>query len=48
MAETPAFAASGKVKADIEWQPLLAINSVFERLAAGEVPSRVVLDFAGH
>ena len=27
-------------------QPLSAINNVFERLACGEVPSRVVLDFA--
>ncbi|MEO8620137.1 MAG: alcohol dehydrogenase AdhP [bacterium] len=45
MAEALAFAAEGKVKADVELQPLSAINSVFERLAAGEVPSRVVLDF---
>jgi propanol-preferring alcohol dehydrogenase len=27
-------------------QPLSAINEVFERLAKGEVPSRVVLDFS--
>ena len=46
MAEALAFAADGKVKADIELQPLSAINSVFERLARGEVPSRVVLDFS--
>ena len=46
MAEALAFAAEGKVKADIELQPLSAINKVFERLAHGEVPSRVVLDFA--
>jgi alcohol dehydrogenase, propanol-preferring len=46
MAEALAFAADGKVKADIELQPLTAINKVFERLARGEVPSRVVLDFA--
>ena len=46
MAEALAFAADGKVKADIELQPLSAINAVFERLAKGEVPSRVVLDFA--
>jgi propanol-preferring alcohol dehydrogenase len=46
MAEALAFAADGKVKADIELQPLSAINSVFERLAKGEVPSRVVLDFS--
>ena len=45
MAEALAFAAAGKVKADIELQPLSAINSIFERLAHGEVASRVVLDF---
>jgi propanol-preferring alcohol dehydrogenase len=47
MAETLAFAAEGKVKADIELQPLSAINRVFNRLEHGDVPSRVVLDFAG-
>ena len=47
MAEALAFAADGRVKADIELQPLSAINSVFERLAAGDVPSRVVLEFPG-
>jgi propanol-preferring alcohol dehydrogenase len=47
MAETLAFAAEGKVKADIELQPLSSINQVFDRLKHGDVPSRVVLDFAG-
>jgi propanol-preferring alcohol dehydrogenase len=47
MAECLAFAAEGKVKADIELQPLSAINSVFDRLEHGDVPSRVVLDFTG-
>jgi propanol-preferring alcohol dehydrogenase len=45
MAEALSFAADGKVKADIELQPLLAINQIFERLEHGDVPSRVVLDF---
>ena len=45
MAECLAFAAQGKVKADIELQPLSAINDIFERLQKGDVPSRVVLDF---
>lgn len=45
MAECLAFAAEGRVKADIELQPLSAINSIFERLEKGEVPARVVLDF---
>ncbi len=47
MAETLAFAAEGKVKADIETQPLSAINSVFNRLKGGKVAGRVVLDFVG-
>jgi propanol-preferring alcohol dehydrogenase len=46
MAEALAFAAAGKVKADIELQPLSSINQVFERLEHGDVPSRVVLDFS--
>ena len=45
MAEALAFAADGKVKADIELQPLSAINNIFERLEKGDVPSRVVLEF---
>jgi propanol-preferring alcohol dehydrogenase len=45
MAEALAFAAGGKVKADIELQPLSAINQIFTRLEHGDVPSRVVLDF---
>ena len=47
MAEALDFAARGKVHADIELQPLSAINTVFERLTHGDVPSRVVLDFVG-
>ena len=46
MAEALTFAADGKVKADIELQPLSAINDVFARLERGGVPSRVVLNFA--
>jgi propanol-preferring alcohol dehydrogenase len=46
MAEALAFAVDGKVKADIEIQPLSAINKVFERLKHGDVPARVVLDFS--
>ena len=37
MAEALAFAAQGKVKADIELQPLTAINKVFDRLQHGDV-----------
>jgi propanol-preferring alcohol dehydrogenase len=45
MAEALAFAADGKIKADIELQPLSAINDVFQRLKQGKVAGRVVLDF---
>jgi len=45
MAEALAFAVDGKVRADIEVQPLSAINRVFERLQHGDVASRVVLEF---
>jgi len=47
MAEALSFAAEGKVKADIEIQPLAAINSILARLEHGDVASRVVLEFAG-
>jgi propanol-preferring alcohol dehydrogenase len=46
MAEALAFAVGGKVKADIEVQPLSAINDIFARLHRGDVPARVVLDFS--
>ncbi len=46
MTEALAFAAAGKVKADIELQPLSSINQIFDRLEHGDVASRVVLDFA--
>ncbi len=45
MAEALAFAVQGKVKADIELQPLSSINQIFDRLEHGDVASRVVLDF---
>jgi propanol-preferring alcohol dehydrogenase len=47
MAEALAFAADGGVKADVELQPLAAVNAVFKRLEHGEVAARVVLDFTG-
>lgn len=47
MAEALAFAAEGKVKANIELQPLSGINEVLGRLQRGDVAARVVLDFAG-
>ena len=45
MAEALAFAVGGKVKADIELQPLASINQIFDRLGRGDVGSRVVLEF---
>jgi propanol-preferring alcohol dehydrogenase len=47
MAEALAFATEGKIKADIELQPLSAINEIFDRLKHGKVAGRVVLDFIG-
>ena len=47
MTEALAFAADGRVKADIERQPLSAINDVLTRLERGQVASRVVIDFEG-
>jgi propanol-preferring alcohol dehydrogenase len=45
MAEALDFGARGKVAANIELQPLSAINTVFDRLEHGDVPARVVIDF---
>jgi propanol-preferring alcohol dehydrogenase len=45
MAETLAFAAEGKIKADIELQPLSASKDIFDRLKHGKVAGRIVLDF---
>ncbi len=47
MAEALDFAVRGKVKADIELQPLSEINNIFKRLEDGDVAARVVLEFAG-
>lgn len=47
MAETLAFAAEGKVKADIELQPLSDVNDVMDRVQRGKVAAHVVLDFEG-
>lgn len=44
MAAALAFAAEGKVKADIELQPLSVINRVLDRLEHGDVAARVVLE----
>ena len=44
MAESLDFAGTGKVKADIELQPLSA-STRFLRLAHGDVAARVVIDY---
>jgi alcohol dehydrogenase, propanol-preferring len=46
MVEALAFGVEGKVKADIELQPLSAINDILKRLKHGDVPARVVIDYA--
>jgi propanol-preferring alcohol dehydrogenase len=43
LAEAIAFAAEGKVRANISVEPLTAVNDVFERMAAGRIEGRVVL-----
>jgi len=47
MVEALAFAVGGRVKADVELQPLSDINDIFKRLEHGEVPARVVIDYVG-
>ncbi|WP_395696783.1 alcohol dehydrogenase AdhP [Methylocella sp.] len=42
--EAIAFAAEGKVKAEVTRAPLAAINDIFARLKAGTVEGRMVLD----
>jgi len=42
--ESLQFAAEGKVKANIELQPLEEINHVFERMKEGKINGRVVLN----
>ncbi len=46
MAEALAIADEGKVRADIELEPLASINAIFDRLEHGKVAGRVVLEFA--
>jgi propanol-preferring alcohol dehydrogenase len=43
LAEAIAFAAEGKVKAQVTVEPLEAINDVFVRMKAGKIEGRVVL-----
>ena len=42
--EAIAFAADGKVKAEVTKVPLSQINDVFERMKAGKIDGRMVLD----
>ncbi|TCU68450.1 propanol-preferring alcohol dehydrogenase [Bradyrhizobium sp. R2.2-H] len=44
--EAIAFAADGKVKAEVAKVPLAEINDVFDRMKAGKIEGRMVLDFA--
>jgi propanol-preferring alcohol dehydrogenase len=43
--EAIAFAADGKVKAEIAKAPLSEINAIFDRMKAGKIDGRMVLDF---
>jgi propanol-preferring alcohol dehydrogenase len=44
--EAIAFAADGKVKAEITKAPLEEINDIFERMKSGRIDGRIVLEFA--
>jgi alcohol dehydrogenase, propanol-preferring len=46
LAEAIAFAADGKVHAEITKVPLTEINDVFERMKSGKIDGRMVLDFS--
>ena len=43
LAEALAFAAAGKVKAQVSVEPLEAVNDVFERMERGAINGRIVL-----
>jgi alcohol dehydrogenase, propanol-preferring len=43
--EAIAFAADGKVRAEIAKAPLADINAIFDRMKAGKIDGRMVLDF---
>ncbi|MBR0715208.1 alcohol dehydrogenase AdhP [Bradyrhizobium liaoningense] len=43
--EAIAFAADGKVRSEITKVPLTEINNVFDRMKAGKIDGRMVLDF---
>ncbi len=43
--EAIAFAAEGKVKSEITKVPLAEINAVFDKMKAGKIDGRMVLDF---
>lgn len=43
--EAIAFAAEGKVKAEIKTAPLSEINVIFDNMKAGKIEGRMVLDF---
>ena len=45
LAQALRFAADGQIRVTLERQPLEAINDVFERMRAGQIEGRIVLDF---
>jgi propanol-preferring alcohol dehydrogenase len=44
LAESLQFAAQGSVKTTFAWEPLDRINEVFDRMRAGEIDGRIVLE----
>jgi len=44
LAEPLAFAAKGRVASHFSWDRLVNINAIFERVHAGQIAGRVVLE----
>ena len=44
--EALAFAAEGKIKAEITKAPLEDINTIFSSMSVGKIEGRMVLDFS--
>lgn len=40
------FASRGKIMANISVEPLININAIFDRMRAGKIAGRVVIDMA--
>ena len=48
MKESLEFASAGKVKAIVKAEPLESINNIFDRMRAGRIEGRIVVDYHMH